>query len=80
MKRLILVLAMVAVPTVSLADEPREQLVDPDQFMQRVLILDKPVATYQSCCKTCRKGKACGDSCISRSKTCRVGNGCACDG
>ncbi len=33
-----------------------------------------------ACCKTCRKGKACGDSCISRSKSCRKGAGCACDG
>ncbi len=33
-----------------------------------------------SCCKTCRKGKACGNSCISRKKSCRKGVGCACDG
>ena len=33
-----------------------------------------------SCCKVCSKGKACGDSCISRDKTCRKGQGCACDG
>ncbi len=32
------------------------------------------------CCKICRKGKACGDSCIARSKTCNKGKGCACDG
>ena len=32
------------------------------------------------CCKTCRSGKACGDSCISKSKTCRAGPGCACNG
>ena len=31
------------------------------------------------CCKTCRKGKACGNSCISRSKTCSKPPGCACD-
>ena len=37
-------------------------------------------AQPQSCCKICRKGKACGDSCISRSYTCHVGSGCACDG
>jgi hypothetical protein len=34
----------------------------------------------QSCCKVCRKGKACGDTCISPDKTCHVGPGCACDG
>lgn len=33
-----------------------------------------------ACCKVCRQGKACGDSCISRSYTCRKGVGCACDG
>lgn len=32
------------------------------------------------CCKVCSKGKACGDSCISRSKVCHKGPGCACDG
>lgn len=37
--------------------------------------------TYAAeCCKVCRKGKACGDSCISKTKTCNVGPGCACDG
>ncbi len=33
----------------------------------------------QACCKVCRKGKACGNSCISASKTCRKPPGCACD-
>ena len=33
----------------------------------------------QKCCKICRKGKACGDSCISRAKRCRKPPGCACD-
>lgn len=32
------------------------------------------------CCKVCRKGKACGDSCIAKSKQCHKGPGCACDG
>jgi hypothetical protein len=34
----------------------------------------------QACCKVCRKGKACGDTCISRDKECHVPPGCACDG
>lgn len=34
----------------------------------------------QGCCKVCQKGKACGDSCISRDKRCHKGAGCACDG
>jgi len=33
-----------------------------------------------ACCKTCRKGKACGNSCIKRSYTCTKPPGCACDG
>ena len=32
-----------------------------------------------SCCKYCRKGKACGNTCIARSYTCHVGIGCACN-
>lgn len=35
--------------------------------------------TPSGCCKMCSKGKACGDSCISRSYTCHKGPGCACD-
>ena len=34
----------------------------------------------QGCCKHCRQGKACGDSCISRNDECHVGPGCACNG
>ena len=30
---------------------------------------DRAVAS--TCCKVCRKGKACGNSCISRDKSCR---------
>jgi hypothetical protein len=31
------------------------------------------------CCKHCRKGKACGDSCIAVEKQCHQPPGCACD-
>jgi LysM repeat protein len=34
----------------------------------------------KSCCKICSKGKACGNSCISRSYTCHQPPGCACNG
>ncbi len=37
-------------------------------------------APARSCCKICTKGKACGNTCISRSYTCHVGPGCACNG
>jgi competence protein ComEC len=36
--------------------------------------------TPRVCCKICTIGKACGDSCISRSYTCHKPPGCACDG
>lgn len=35
---------------------------------------------FGRCCKVCSKGKACGDSCISRDKECHKGKGCACNG
>ncbi len=35
---------------------------------------------FAACCKVCKKGKACGDSCIARDKECHKGEGCACDG
>lgn len=34
----------------------------------------------RTCCRVCRAGKPCGDSCIAKSRTCRVGPGCACAG
>ena len=33
-----------------------------------------------ACCKVCRKGKACGNSCIKKSYTCHQPPGGACDG
>ncbi len=37
-----------------------------------------PTPSQGGCCMYCRKGKPCGDACISRSKNCNVGPGCAC--
>ena len=34
----------------------------------------------RTCCKICRTGKACGNSCISRDKNCHQPPGCACNG
>jgi hypothetical protein len=36
-------------------------------------------AYHVPCCKYCWRGKACGNTCIARWKTCHVGHGCACD-
>lgn len=41
---------------------------------------DYNVPSQSSCCKICSKGKACWDSCISKSYTCHKWVGCACDG
>ena len=45
----------------------------------RELAVSEEVQFADSCCKRCSKGKACGDSCIARDRTCRKGAGCACD-
>lgn len=45
----------------------------------RALGIQKP-ELLQRCCKVCTKGKACGDTCIPKDRTCHVGPGCACNG
>lgn len=40
----------------------------------------EPAGPSGGCCKVCTTGKACGNSCISRTKTCHKGAGYACDG
>jgi hypothetical protein len=52
----------------------RQRLLNLTDFGPEAMLLDA------ACCKVCSKGQACGDSCISRSKQCRKGPGCACDG
>jgi hypothetical protein len=45
------------------------------------LFYSKPDVSFAKyCCKTCRKGKACGDTCISKTKACYKPEGCACNG
>ncbi len=36
-------------------------------------------AGFTGCCMYCTRGKACGNSCIARWKTCHQPIGCACD-
>jgi hypothetical protein len=43
-------------------------------------LIGNAAARGLACCKVCSAGKACGDSCIARDKTCHKGKGCACDG
>ncbi len=42
--------------------------------------MQKSDPTGTSCCRVCRSGKACGDSCIPHDVTCRLRPGCACQG
>ena len=52
-----------------------------DQLLRSLgLAEETDVETSAACCKVCKKGKACGDSCIKKSYTCHKGKGCACDG
>lgn len=44
------------------------------------LLANSLLADSKKCCKVCKKGKACGDSCIAKSKTCTKDPGCACNG
>ncbi|WP_406720347.1 hypothetical protein RPE78_08970 [Thioclava litoralis] len=82
----IFVMAVGVMATLSGAGRAQEAAVpalsSPAQsFLERLHALDGPrAAVYAGCCKTCHKGKACGNSCISRSKQCHKGVGCACDG
>ena len=50
-----------------------------DGLLQWIGVQNPTIAAI-ACCKVCTVGKACGNTCISRDKTCHVGQGCACDG
>ncbi|OWU84335.1 hypothetical protein ATO6_15100 [Oceanicola sp. 22II-s10i] len=87
--RSIAIALAVVLATTSVADAgalfsvpPGTQALQQPTLIERLERLAEPSrnALLAACCKTCRKGKACGDSCISRDKTCRKGIGCACDG
>ena len=40
---------------------------------------ETPLAPERNCCRVCRAGKACGNTCIARARTCTAVPGCACD-
>lgn len=39
-----------------------------------------PVCAFEMCCKRCKAGKPCGDSCIAKTSKCTKPKGCACQG
>jgi hypothetical protein len=53
---------------------------EPEAGIQIPILEPTSGDVVETCCKVCHKGKACGDTCIARNKTCSVGPGCACDG
>lgn len=56
-------------------------MLDPECAQQaEYKAFDGELLLAQGCCRVCRTGKACGNSCISRSYTCHQGAGCACNG
>lgn len=57
-------------------NEEKQELINISNIVEEK-IESEPIE--KACCKYCSKGKACGDSCISRSYTCHKGPGCACD-
>ncbi len=60
---------------------PSFALTLPEMLRQPPASNQTPMPTpVEGCCKVCRTGKACGDTCIARNKACHVGPGCACNG
>lgn len=88
LKAILLFVLLFAAPVLFANDQSQEE---PDTHIDPAVIenlltpdhslldsIDTDIAA--GCCKVCRKGKACGDSCISRKYSCTRGKGCACDG
>jgi hypothetical protein len=59
-----------------------EQLAVPGQIPLGVAALPTPPTQPPTtpCCRVCTTGKACGNTCIARKRTCRTPPGCACNG
>lgn len=84
-----LALVVALAPAVAGAGEapPGEALLEPAESCSVLAAVDPGAAWLadededciprEQCCKVCDKGKACGNTCISRSYTCHKGRGCA---
>jgi hypothetical protein len=69
-------------------EEPKSEKIDfvtyaeqmSDSNDSKLLDLHSETILYAAaCCKVCKKGKACGDSCISKDYVCHKPPGCACN-
>jgi hypothetical protein len=63
--------ALAIVPARHVPVQPLNQLLDGVTALQCV--------PREECCKVCRKGRACGNTCIRADYNCRKGQGCACN-
>lgn len=78
MKSMLVLIATAALGSSAALAGPKDVVRETFPAPTRAFTFGAPV--YQQCCKICTKGKACGDTCIPRDRTCHVGRGCACDG
>ncbi len=76
---IIAALMMLASAATAFAQDEKQSPPPPEPAQATNLQSDWPQVAQTVCCKTCRKGKACGNSCISRDKTCTRPPGCACN-
>ena len=87
---LIALLALLSLTSAARSDTPPGRTADnhaalfnpahPDNRLLRSRAIASPAhltPVALTCCKVCSVGKACGNTCISRNKTCHVGPGCA---
>jgi hypothetical protein len=82
--QVLLLLVLLAVPVVSGAadrDEPGERacMSEATQIDPGSTVAQASCIPASRCCKICRKGQACGNSCIRADYTCHKGQGCACN-
>lgn len=80
MKRILIIAALCFSAQTGWADQSSpEHVISAKSPVERLLDLGQADEVSQACCKLCQKGKACGNSCISRNYTCHKGKGCACN-
>ena len=82
MNPLLPLVLMVSFASTAVAANPVQSFAQPPKpsALEQLARIGQARPFKAACCKVCRKGKACGNSCISRSYACRKGAGCACDG
>lgn len=57
-----------------------EEKLEMDFEIPEPTLRSEPAAPGVECCRTCRSGKACGNTCIAAERSCNKPPGCACNG